>query len=238
MSTAMQDEDQSNNSAKALFQITDLDGDEIPDLVTLSIDSKGVFKKKTTYEIHKGTAGDGIVEFSPVPDSRIESKGIQFEMKEQDFNSDGQTDMVISTVQLGIGKILAALITGSIDIDLNFYQMEDGLYPAKPNLKREITATFSLSSGDMFFPSVLIADVDGDKVSDLLVQDGANKLKIYIGGKDGKLFAKRSVNIEVSMPNEPDLVELADLNSDGKKDIVMRHQAAGEPRKVVIMVSK
>jgi hypothetical protein len=159
-------------------------------------------------------------------------------MKEQDFDSDGQTDMVISTVELGIGKILKALITGSIDIDLHFYKMEDGHYPAKPNLRREITATFSLSSGDMFFPSVLIADVDGDDVSDLLVQEGANLLKIYLGGKDGKLFAKRSVDIEVSMPNEPDLVELADLNSDGKKDIVMRHQAAGEPRKVVIMVSK
>lgn len=238
MNLAMQDEDQSNNSAKALFQISDFDGDGIPDLVTLSMRSKGVFKKTTTYEFHKGEAGSDRVEFSPVPISRIESNGIQFEMEEQDFNNDGQTDLMISTVKLGIGKILAALITGSIDIDLNFYQMEDGIYPSKPNLKREITATFSLSSGDVFIPSVLIGDVDGDKVLDLLVQEGANKLKIYLGGKDGRLFAKRSVNIEVSMPNEPDLVELADLNSDGKKDIVMRHQAAGEPRKVVIMVSK
>ena len=238
MSTAMRDADQSNINAKALFQVSDLDGDGIPDLVTLSISSKGVFKKTTTYEFHKGIAGSDVVEFSPVPISRIESKGIQFDMKEQDFNNDGQMDMVISTVELGLGKVLAALITRSIGIDLNFYQMEDGKYSAKPDFKREITATFSLSSGDVFFPSVLLADVDGDKVTDLLVQDGSNKLKIYLGGKDGRLFAKRSVNIDVSMPNEPDLVELADLNSDGKMDIVMRHQAAGEPRKVVVMVSK
>ena len=238
MSIAMQDEDQSDSSARALLTISDLDGDNLSDLVTISISSKGVFKKTTTYEIHKGLPGGDVLQFSEVPDSVIESKGIQFEMQEQDFNGDGQTDLVISTVELGIGKILVALITGSIDIDLNFYQMKDGTYPEKPDLQREITATFSLSSGEFFFPSVLIADVDNDGVSDLLIQHGADKLKIYLGGKDGQLFAKRSVDIDVSMPNEPDLIELADLNSDGRMDLVMRHQAVGGPRKVVVMVSK
>jgi len=238
MSVAMRDEDQSDNFGKALFQLADFDGDGIPDLVTLSVKSKGVFKKQTTYEFHKGIAGDGQVEFSPIPVSRIESKGIQFEMKERDFNNDGQTDMVISAVELGIGKVLGALITGSIDIDLNFYQMKDGKYPEKPDLKREITATFSWSSGDVFIPSVIIADVDGDTFDDLLVQDGEDKLKIYLGGKGDQLFARRSIDIEVHMPNDPDLIDLVDLNSDGKQDIIMRHQTSGEPRKVVVMVSQ
>ncbi len=238
MSIAMQDEDQSDNTAKALFQLTDLDADSVPDIVTLSITSEGVFKKTTTYEIYKGVQGNGMVEFSQTPDARIDSGGIQFEMVEKDFNRDGQTDMVISTVEIGIGKILTALITGSINIDLNFYQMTDGTYPGKPVLKREMTATFSLSSGDVFFPSVLIDDVDGDQVDDLMVQEGEDKLRIFMGGNNGKLFARKSVDIDVSMPNEPDLVEIADLNGDGKSDILMRHQAAGKPRKIVVMVSQ
>lgn len=238
LSSAVQEEDQSDNIAKAIYQITDLDGDDVPDLVTYSMKSEGVFKKTTTYEIHKGLPRKGMVQFSATSDSTIESAGIQFEMVERDFNNDGQTDMVISTVELGIGKILAALITGSIKTDLNFYQMIGGRYPKKPILKREITATFSLSSGDVFFPSVLIADVDGDRIDDLLVQEGFDKLKIFMGRKDGKLFSKRAINIEVAMPNEPDLVELADLNADGRRDLVMRHQAVGKPRKVVVMVSR
>jgi hypothetical protein len=238
MNIAMQDEDQSDISGKALSQISDFDGDGISDLVTLSIRSEGVFKKQTTYDFHKGIAGDGQVEFSPFPDSRIKSKGIQFEMEEKDFNNDGQTDMVISAVELGIGKVLGALITGSIDIDLNFYQMKDGRYADKPDLKREITATFNLSSGDVFIPSVIIADVDGDGIDDLLVQEGENKLKIYLGGKDDQIFARKSIDYEVAMPTDPDLIDMVDLNSDGKQDIVMRHQTIGEDRKVVIMVSE
>jgi hypothetical protein len=238
MSTAMREQDQSNSFGRALSQVSDLDGDGIADLVTLSIKSEGVFKKQTTYEFHKGIAGDGRVEFSASPLSRIESKGIQFEMEERDFNNDGQTDIVISAVELGIGKILGALLTGSIDIDLNFYQMNNGKYPEKPDLKREITATFSWSSGDVFIPSVLIADVDGDAIDDLLVQDGEDTLKIYLGGEGGKLFAKRSIDYEVHMPSDPDLIDMVDLNSDGKQDLVMRHQTSGEPRKVVVMVSQ
>lgn len=238
MSVSIGGEDQSDNFSKALFRVTDLNGDQLADLVTLSVKSKGVFRKTSTYEFHTGSSRDGLVEFSPVPGSRIESNGIQFDMQEKDFNNDGQKDMVISTVELGIGKILGALLTGSINIDLNFYQMEDGKYPAKPDLTREVTATFSLSTGDVFFPSVLLADIDGDGGDDLLVQSGSDTLKIYLGGQGSQLFAKKSTDINVHLPNEPDLFELADLNADGKKDLILRHQNKSEPSKVVVMVSR
>jgi hypothetical protein len=68
-----------------------------------------------------------------------------------DFNNDNQTDMVISAVDIGLGKVLGALVTGAINIDLNFYQMKEGLYAATPDLKRQIKATFDLRSGDFLF---------------------------------------------------------------------------------------
>ena len=234
----LSDQDQSDSFARALFRVADFDGDGVPDLVTLSVKSEGVFKKSTRYEIHKGVSREGKLIFTSAAPSNIKSRGFQFDLEEKDFNKDGQTDLVILEIELGIVKILRALIMGTFDVDLLFYIMKDGTYPEKPVVKKKISATVNLSSGDVFFPSVLIADVDGDQLDDLLVQDGADMLKVYTGKEGGLLFGKQAVEIVVPMPNDPDLVELVDLNKDGRMDLILRQETADEPRKVVVMVSK
>ncbi len=238
LSAAMRDQDQSDSHTRALVDLADLDGDQLTDLMAISVHSSGVFRKRTTYEIYRGVNLDGQLGFTRKPITRIESRGYQFEAVGKDFNNDGQTDMVISAVDVGIGKILAALVTGSVKIDLNFYLMERGEYSAKPDLRREITATFDLRSGDFFFPSVLIVDCDGDGVEDLLVQQGEEGFNIYRGLGNDRLFSKSSDNIKVHMPSDPELVSIADLNRDGKSDFLMRHESSSGPRKVVILVSQ
>ena len=134
--------------------------------------------------------------------------------------------------------MLGALVTGAVSIDLKFYQMRNGLYSAKPDLKREIKATFDLRSGDFFFPSVLIADADGDGIDDLLVQEGEDQLNIFLGSGDASLFSKSPTVIDVHMPSDPELVVAADLNRDGKVDLMMRHEPSTGPKKIVLLVSE
>ncbi len=237
MSMAMRDEDQSDNHARALYGLSDLDGDGIADLITLSVESRGVFRKTTTYEFHRGARSDEGVRFSPQPDSVISSKGFQFDLQETDLNDDGQIDIVISAVDVGFAKILRALLTGSINIDLDFYVMKEGNYPAEPDFRQGITATFSWSTGDVFYPSVLIADVDGDRIVDLLVQEGGELLKVFSGRVKGSLFSGKADKLEVPVPNDPDLVRLVDLNGDHRKDMLMQHDDGARPGKVVVLVS-
>ena len=118
--------------------------------------------------------------------------------------------------------------------------MRQGLYSAKPDLKREIKATFDLRSGDLFFPSVLIADGDGDGdgIDDLLVQEGEDQLNIFLGSGDASLFSKSPTVIDVPMPSDPELVVAADLNRNGKVDLVMRHEPSTGPKKIVLLVSE
>jgi hypothetical protein len=238
LSVSMRDMDQSDSLSRALIKLRDLDGDGLTDMLVISVRSKGVFRKQTSYQLYRGIEVEGKLAFTKEPATTIESKGYQFEIEGMDFNNDNQTDMVISAIDIGLGKVLAALITGSVNIDLNFYQMRQGLYSAKPDLKREITATFNLRSGDFFFPSVLIADADGDGIDDLLVQDGEYRLNVFLGSGDASLFLKSPTVINVHMPSDPELVVAADLNSDGKVDLVMRHEPSAGPKKIVLMVSE
>lgn len=238
LSVAMRDMDQSDSLSRALIKLRDLDGDGLTDMLVIAVRSRGVFRKQTSYQLHLGVDIDGQLTFTQEPVTTIESKGYQFEIEGVDFNGDKQTDMVISAVDIGLGKVLGALVTGSVNIDLNFYQMRQGRYAEKPDLKREIKATFDLRSGDFFFPSVLIADADGDGIDDLLIQQGEDRLNIFLGSGDASLFAKSPVEIDVHMPSDPELVVIADLNRDGKVDLLMRHEPSTGPKKVVVMVSE
>lgn len=238
ISMRMGGEDQSNVVKKALFQLRDLDGDQYADLVTLEVKSEGVFKKQTTYDFYRGGAKDQAVSgFSATPDSSIRSTGIQFDLVEEDLDNDGQLDIIISSIELGLTKIVRALLTGSVRIDLGFYQMRQGNYPPEPNLVRSIKATFSMSSGDVFFPSVLRADVSGDGRADLLVQEGDNTLLIYPGVAGDKLFASDAIEVAVAMPAKPELVQVVDLNNDGKQDLLLRHEVQGKPFRIEILIA-
>jgi hypothetical protein len=178
----------------------------------------------------------GVPQFSSTPDSRIESKGVQFDMQEKDLNNDGQLDIIVSSVELGLTKLVRALLTGAIRIDLGFYQMKDGVYPELPNIVRTIKATFSFSSGDVFVPTVLMADVTGDGLADLLLQEGDDELHIYLGEATDQLFADDPVEISVAMPRDPDLVQVADLNHDGKQDLILALEVNGKPDRVLVLI--
>lgn len=235
------EDDQSDVTEKSLFRLADLNSDGLADIITLSVHSKGVLNKKSRYEIYMGEldASDQLT-FAKTPTSVIESDGVQFQMKEVDFNQDGRTDFVVSSVEIGLGKILAALITGSISQDLKFYQMGDSGYPSKPNVVRQIKTTFSLRTGDVFYPTVLVIDINGDKLVDLLVQDGDSALKIYLGDASSRLFSRTPMNFDIPMPDDPDLVEVEDLNKDGKDDIIIRYDAGEDSlqRTVNILISR
>lgn len=209
-------------SATFLYEITDMDGDEIIDMITLSVESKGLFKKKTTYDIYKGQSSSNGVVFSDTPATSIESRGVQFNLVEKDFDGDGQMEVELSAVEIGVGKIISALITGGVSLDLEFYRMQEGIYPTSPIASRKIKAEINFSSGKVFFPSVLTADVSGDGLDDLIVQHRKDKLRIFTGTGDENLFSKKPVTIDLEMSTEPTFLDPQDLNGDGKLDMMMK----------------
>lgn len=238
VSSRLRDEDQSNLTLTTLYSVSDLSGDGPPELATLTLVSEGVFKKESTYSIYRGVAQEGEVSFVTPATSVIESRGIQFETSATDIDNDDDTDLVISSVRIGIGKVIGALLTGSVEFDLDFYAMEDGIFSSAPSISRQITATIDLGSGDFLYPFVLIADITGDGLKELLVQEGTDTIKVYEGLNDGSLFASRSVDVKLELPNDADLVDLTELNGDDRRDLVMRIENKNQKGRVTVLVSQ
>lgn len=222
MSVRMSNQDQSDKTVTVLYGIDDYNGDGVPDLMSMQVKSSGVFRKTTTFSLHPGRSGlNQHVVFSAEPSSGVASDGIQYEMEARDLDGDNDLDLIVSSVELGVGKIITALLTSSVKIELGIFSMKDGLYPATPDTTREIKATFSLSTGEFSLPAVLIQDATGDGRADLLLQDG-DRLSLFAGEASPALFESRGVPIDSPLPRDPDLIEAIHINHDGVIDLLMR----------------
>ena len=236
MEDRLEREDQSDIQARTFHKIFDINADQHPDLITISITSEGVLNKRTTYEFFMGSQSPTrILNFPNQPNTQIRSDGIQFDAQEKDFNNDGMTDYVISSVELGFWKIVNALVRGSISIDLDFYQLGQSGYPDRPNITHKIKATYDLSSGKHTLSTVLIVDINGDQLVDLLVQDD-DALQVSYGDGSERLFTRDRQRFEVLMPPIPDLVDTFDLNNDQKMDIILRYQDSDRGLENVVKV--
>ena len=74
-----------------------------------------------------------------------------------------------------------------------------------------------------FNRTLLIGDVTGDGRSDLLIESTPWALRAFRGVPGPELFAWHSEGLKVEVPNDEEYVWLADLDRDGRQDIVMHH---------------
>ena len=208
-------------TGRVLHSLTDMNGDGVADLVVFSLEIRSMWSVHFAYEVHFGApTPDGGTVFAPDVGTAIRSDGLPFGLGPHDFDHDGQVDMMFTTMKFGIfktiGMISRGILTRSLQMHLEFYRMEGGIYPDKPNATRKIKGHAPGVSGEkgIFHLSVLIGDVSGDSRSDLLVQKGPEELRVYLGVPGPKLFARRPQKVAVAMPYE-EYTWLVDLNKDG-----------------------
>ena len=231
-------------TGRVLHSLTDMNGDGVADLVVFSLEIRSMWSVHFAYEVHFGApTPDGGTVFAPDVGTAIRSDGLPFGLGPHDFDHDGQVDMMFTTMKFGIfktiGMISRGILTRSVQMHLEFYRMEGGIYPDKPNATRKIKGHAPGVSGEkgIFHPSVLIGDVNGDGRSDLLVQKGLEELHVFIGVPGPDLFARKPQKVMVAMPNE-EYTWLVDLNKDGVQDILMHHPSTTKPHRVMILIAR
>ena len=231
-------------TGRVLHSLTDMNGDGVADLVVFSLEIRSMWSVHFAYEVHFGApTPDGGTVFAPDVGTAIGSDGLPFGLGPHDFDHDGQVDMMFTTMKFGIfktiGMISRGILTRSVQMHLEFYRMEGGIYPDKPNATRKIKGHAPGVSGEkgIFHPSVLIGDVNGDGRSDLLVQKGPEELRVYLGVPGPKLFARRPQKVAVAMPYE-EYTWLVDLNKDGVQDLLMHHPSTTEPHRVTTLIAQ
>ena len=94
--------------------------------------------------------------------SVIQADGFQFDNERQDLSGDGNQEFVVTSVDISLGTVLKALITRAVSLDISIYTIKAGKFSSAPSIRKTISAKFDFSSGDLFVPAVLGADITGD----------------------------------------------------------------------------
>ena len=132
-------------TGKVLHSLSDLNGDDVADLMVFQLSGKDLSKKHSSYEVHFGApTPDGGIAFSADLDIAFQSdESVQLGMDRHDFNRDGQMDLMITTINLeflkgSVWKSIKGFMGDDIGLGLEFYQMEEGRYLDTPNTTRGI----------------------------------------------------------------------------------------------------
>lgn len=218
--------DQSGLTARRIFSIEDRNGDQVPDILIESAQSSGVFDKRNDFRLHLGHRDGDKVKYRHQEDALLSSEGLQYGLVTTDIDGDGKKDLLVRQVRITFGRVIRALLSGNVPLRLHFFRMtgddnyaEEADYIAKTNVR------FSVRTGHMDIPAIKIADFDGDGLQDLMMQTRPTRLSFFAGRPRGELFAHDATNLEVELPRNGDLVDIKDVNGDGRSDLVIRYNA-------------
>lgn len=203
-----------------LERLADINGDGLTDLVVQQQHYIDAMDQKYNYLIHYGTLQNGWMRFTPTPDQQIKTAGIQFDVTFADLDNDNRVDFYTPVAQIGIGAIVRALVSGSADIEMQFYkQQPDGSFGTKPTYRQEITVEIKITSGQVNMPVAAVLSGQDGKAS-LLLADDEETLRVY-GPVGAKLFSEKNIKKNIALPLRGMESLTADVNNDGKQDLVM-----------------
>ena len=234
-----------------LHSLRDMNGDGIADLVTLTLSGRTITRQRSAYEVRFGTPTPDGVRFSQSPSSTIQAGGRAGAMQTwgyasqwfEDLDGDDQIEIVMRDVRVGFGGMSRALLGNSVPIDLEFYRTHNGLYPRKPSTTRKIRRFAPLDGlGNVFFPPVLMGDVNGDGLFDLLVGQSPKELHVFLGVSRPDLLERRPQKVAVDLPRNERNSWLVDVDRNGKQDLLMHHTPTGdsptETHRVTLLIAR
>ena len=236
-----------NTKRRVLHTFQDLNGDTVADLVIHTLEGRSLGKQRSLYEVHFGKPTPDGTAFAPDVSMTIRPRGTAGGLQPwgyssqwfQDIDGDSKTDILFKDVKTGLTGMSRAMLGKSIAIDLEFYRTGDSNYPTKPTTKRKIRPDLDLFETErVFFPVVLLGDVNGDGRSDLLVGKNWEELHIFPGVPGPKLLAQTPQKVAVAMPNDERNARLVDLNKDNKEDILIHYPSTTDPHRVTLLITQ
>jgi len=67
---------------------------------------------------------------------------------------------------------------------------------------------------------------------------GALELQVHLGVPRPSLFAARAQAVAVEMPRDEEYTWLADVDNDGRQDVVMHLPSASGPHRVTMLIAR
>lgn len=226
-----------------LHTLRDMNGDGVADLTTLSLEGRSLANHRGVYRLHFGTATPQGLAFATDADVTIRPRGKAGALQAsgyssvlmRDFDADGDTDILFRDVSVGLGGMMRAMAGKSIALNVELYRMDEGGFPRRATVRRKIRPRLYPIGSGVFFPPVLIGDLNGDGRLDLVEGKSRKELRIFAGVDGPDAFARRPQKVAVELPDDERNTRLVDLNHDGKQDVLI-YDTRAQPHTVTTLI--
>jgi hypothetical protein len=229
-----------------LSHFGDLDGDGLPEVVLRKeVDSdRGQLKKvrepRWEYSFHRIRKG---FEVGVEPYLRFEVPGYAssggFTGDEPDFrdlDGDGRKDLVTLTLDFSVLQALRVLTTKRISIGVDFevrVQQPDGEFRKAPNRGLDEKLKFDLDDLRVGRMAQFAGDFDGDGRIDFVHLGRGRTLTVHLGKPGGVYPEKPDLAVDlVEEPQDLALVQVRDLDGDGRADLAVTRVGTPEDEAV------
>ena len=236
-----------NTTLRVLHSFRDVNGDGVADMIILSLNGRSLLNQRSLYAVHFGTpTPDGIL-FTPEANTVIRPQGRAGGLLHsgyssvwlQDFDADGQIDIMFRDVNIGVSGMMRALLGNSVMMDVEFYRIKNGICPDKPTATHKIRPHINpFDKQNIFFSPVLMGDVNGDRRLDLLVGKSREELQVFVGVPGPELLAQQPKKVPVILPMDERNTRLVDLNKDSQQDILMYQPSTTDSHRVTLLIAQ
>jgi hypothetical protein len=220
----------------------DLNNDGLGDIIMMKWGSSQDRTQMDRY-IYYATPG---LKYPDKPDQIVRSESAAVDFGMFDLNKDGKLDLVIPYFHFAPAQAFKVMTENSIKIQFRIFLMRpNGRYDQDPDkqfakVDRRVQLNYKIDVIGIIFdfktllqgsfqPLISFGrDYNGDGFPDLVADTGDDKLQFYYG------------NADVNYANTPDLTldfesatdfDLADLNGDGKTDIITYYESKERTQK-------
>ena len=230
--------DQSDFAHRTIRNLTDVDNNGIVDLVVQFTQSSGVLDKSNDYEIYLGNKSEGKLVYSQKADTAVKSDGTLAQLDFIDVDNDKRQEVMASSFDISVSQIISALLTGSVDQQVLIFSLDEQL-KYKQRFQEEVQLKFSLTSGKSGAPVIELADLDGDGAKELILSEDDDRLKIFPGRKNSRMWHSTYQSLNVKLPKDGVLLSSDDLDMDGKHELLVRYSSEdGKDRQNRLLVLK
>ncbi|HEX4966265.1 MAG TPA: VCBS repeat-containing protein [Thermoanaerobaculia bacterium] len=145
----------------------------------------------------------------------------------RDLNGDGRPDLLTVTMDVGVAKVLGSLATKRLTIGLDFHvwcQQKDGAF--KPVKGLDLSGSFKVDLNDLRVSqlSLFSGDFDGDGKADFVQLGRGKRVTIHRGRADCSFPAEPDMAFDLKEePRDLALVQIRDLDGDGRSDLMVTH---------------
>jgi hypothetical protein len=159
------------------------------------------------------------------PAQRIETETAAVEVRLLDYEGDGDTDLLVPLVDIGLTNLGRALVTRKVQVELGLFELDQGTFTARPR----VVHSFGWPITDPDSVQISIdGDIDGDGIVDHIQGVEGAAVEVRLGTSAG-ISSSAAARRELTVPPGGDPFFVRDLTGDGRAEIVVwgRGEAQG-----------